>query len=374
MKNKNKKKKIEFISIETSADNGGIQNVAYLLSEEFNKDGTVENFSFNTRSKEKSESTKYYKAYFSNKLLVKLILAMKIIKNKFTFMKVSYLLNHWELGIVFAILNKILNVDYSIMCHGNEIYPYNKSDLDKISVKAKQFIRKYTLTNARNIYTCSEFTKQMVFNITKHNNVEVINPPVKQNNVQENDVTFDYFLFIGRLVKRKGVDKILSSFNEFTRKGYKSKLLIAGDGPEMINLKKQTYELNLENVEFLGNVSESIKYNLLKGCMAMIMPSVELESENSVEGFGITYLEANTFGKLAVGTSTGGVSDAIKNDVTGYLINETSDKLTDVLIKIHTKSKSPANGLLEHFIDCKAWSIKFSPELIALKYLESMKK
>ena len=49
------------------------------------------------------------------------------------------------------------------------------------------------------------------------------------------------------------------------------------------------------------------------------MPSVV--NKKSVEGFGITYIEAASYGKPSIGGIYGGEGDAIKSGVTGYLCN-----------------------------------------------------
>ena len=47
------------------------------------------------------------------------------------------------------------------------------------------------------------------------------------------------------------------------------------------------------------------------------MPSVIYKK--SVEGFGITFIEAASYGVGSIGGNSGGEADAIKNGVTGYL-------------------------------------------------------
>ena len=51
------------------------------------------------------------------------------------------------------------------------------------------------------------------------------------------------------------------------------------------------------------------------------MPSREIESDT--EGFGITYLEANACEKPVIGGDSGGVSDAIVDGETGFIVDPT---------------------------------------------------
>ncbi len=60
--------------------------------------------------------------------------------------------------------------------------------------------------------------------------------------------------------------------------------------------------------------------SLYAACDAFIMTSVQLPE--SVEGFGISYLEASMFEKPVVGFRSGGVEEAVMQDRTGLLVAE----------------------------------------------------
>ena len=63
------------------------------------------------------------------------------------------------------------------------------------------------------------------------------------------------------------------------------------------NLKKITRELDIvENVNFLGDINENQKKYLFKNTDLMVMPTLDESKKNSIEGFGIAYLEAAFFG------------------------------------------------------------------------------
>ena len=98
------------------------------------------------------------------------------------------------------------------------------------------------------------------------------------------------------------------------------KYVSIGDGDERKNLEKLRKELGLEkNVEFIFNSTEQEKVGLLEKADVFVMPSVVYKK--SVEGFGITYIEAASYGKPSIGGIYGGEGDAIKSGVTGYLCN-----------------------------------------------------
>jgi len=94
------------------------------------------------------------------------------------------------------------------------------------------------------------------------------------------------------------------------------------------------------------------------------MPSVIYKK--SVEGFGISYIEAATYGKPSIGGIYGGERDAIKNGQTGYLCDGNDlNNLYDTLLKIleNNHYKELSNSALE-------FSKNFNWNKIIKKYIE----
>jgi phosphatidylinositol alpha-1,6-mannosyltransferase len=53
-------------------------------------------------------------------------------------------------------------------------------------------------------------------------------------------------------------------------------------------------------------------------------------------GFGIVYLEAGLFGKPVIAGKSGGVSDAVQNEVTGLLVDgEKTDEIAQAIIRLY---------------------------------------
>ena len=69
-----------------------------------------------------------------------------------------------------------------------------------------------------------------------------------------------------------------------------------------------------------GEVHANELTAVYSGCDAFVMTSATLPK--SVEGFGISYLEASVHGKPVVGFRTGGVEEAVLHDETGLLVPE----------------------------------------------------
>jgi len=94
------------------------------------------------------------------------------------------------------------------------------------------------------------------------------------------------------------------------------------------------------------------------------MPSVVYKK--SVEGFGITYIEAASYGTPSIGGIYGGEGDAIKSGQTGYLCNGNDlNALYETLLKILEN-----NHYVELGLNALEFSKNFSWNKIIKKYIE----
>lgn len=136
--------------------------------------------------------------------------------------------------------------------------------------------------------------------------------PTKQEltNV-EGLVGHDFFLFIGTLRQYKGLKFLLNAL-----KDTKLKFVIAGSGPELRKLKILAKNLKLENILFLGRVSDTDKVSLIKLCHAVVLPSY-LRSE----AFGVVLLEGAMYKKPLISTDLNtGTSYININGETGLVL------------------------------------------------------
>ena len=132
--------------------------------------------------------------------------------------------------------------------------------------------------------------------------------------------SFPKIITVSRLDKRKGHDKILMLIKNLKSKFSKIKYISVGLGKEESNLTKLSKELSLEKeVTFLKNINDDLKVALIAESNLFLMPS-RIE-KNSVEGFGISFIEAASYGIGSIGGKDGGASDAISHNKTGLICN-----------------------------------------------------
>ncbi|MHA2260539.1 MAG: glycosyltransferase family 4 protein [Promethearchaeota archaeon] len=140
-------------------------------------------------------------------------------------------------------------------------------------------------------------------------------------------------LSVGRHVPRKNFDLVIKSINEIKRLNPKLniKYYMIGSGPETTKLKKLAFDLKIqEDIIFLGVCDELTRNKFYKLSDLFLMPSVK--QENSIEGFGLVFLEANLYKVPVIGAFSGGISEAIEDGKTGFLVKPNS--LNDLVEKI----------------------------------------
>jgi glycosyltransferase involved in cell wall biosynthesis len=114
-----------------------------------------------------------------------------------------------------------------------------------------------------------------------------------------------YYLVISRLNKYKNVDVVIKACNRL-----KKKLKVVGRGPEYDHLKN----LGNQNIEFLNNLPEDFLKNVIAGCKALIVAAEE--------DFGLTPLEAQSFGKPVIALKKGGALETVIEGNTGVFFDE----------------------------------------------------
>ena len=230
------------------------------------------------------------------------------------------------------------------------------------------------LAKADHVIANSKFTKEFAMKLGVKN-VTVINPgcnyPIPINEEAKEFAKNIYgdasprLITVSRLDGRKSHQNVMMTVKNLLPKFPSLKYISVGDGDEKKNLLKLRKELGLENnVELIFKSTEQEKVALIEQSDVFVMPSVVYKK--SVEGFGITYIEAASYGKPSIGGIYGGEGDAIKSGQTGYLCNGNDlNVLYDTLLKILTNNhhKELGSNALE-------FSKNFNWNKIIKKYIE----
>jgi len=131
-----------------------------------------------------------------------------------------------------------------------------------------------------------------------------------------------YFLIVSRLVPYKKIDIAISAFNKL-----KLPLKVIGTGSQRDYLKS----ISGSTIEFLGNLTDEQMVSYYRGCRALIFPGIE--------DFGLTILEAQSFGKPVIAFRNGGALETIIEGKTGEFFYPQNEKALIKKIKGFKSSK-----------------------------------
>lgn len=126
---------------------------------------------------------------------------------------------------------------------------------------------------------------------------------------------------VGQVKPRKGYHVSLAAFARVRERIPGARYRIVGsytEGSYFRRLQRILREERIEGVEFLGAVSQDELERQYEEASVFLLAS-QLEGLH-FEGFGLVFLEAGAYGLPVVGTRTGGLSDAVKDGVTGFLV------------------------------------------------------
>jgi len=129
-------------------------------------------------------------------------------------------------------------------------------------------------------------------------------------------------LTVGRLVERKGVDRVMESLPRLLERFPEAAYLVVGEGPDRRRLERLRDSLGLEKqVIFTGLVSQEDLLACYELATLFVMVSRQPTDSCEIEGFGIVYLEANAAGLPVVAGASGGAVDAVVDGRTGFLVD-----------------------------------------------------
>lgn len=147
--------------------------------------------------------------------------------------------------------------------------------------------------------------------------------------VESQSMEHPSLLYIGRLVKIKGIDILIKALSIVKTTYPDIKLYIAGTGGQKNKINSLAKKMNLtENVILLGNVFGLEKKSLIASIDLFILPS-------RYDACPIVLLEAMASSKPVIASNVGGIPYIVKNGETGLLF-ETGDvkELAEKIVKL----------------------------------------
>lgn len=193
------------------------------------------------------------------------------------------------------------------------------------------FCLKNTLSISDSLVYVSEFTKKEVEAYSKkakQKDTCISYNIVDLSTTEENLKDKDYFLFIGNIEKRKGVDLLIKAYERYCAKGGDKKLFIAG-GLRDKSIKQLIDCVNDKygSIKYYGYIDNDEKDELLRNCSCFVFPS-------KFEGFGIPPLEALSYNKPCIVSNIEIFKEILKNSCTYFHL---TDELDSSIINLAEK-------------------------------------
>lgn len=197
-----------------------------------------------------------------------------------------------------AILNKCVRNSYLISLWYASIL-YITNSIFRIREKISAFIVPDEFSKIKHI--SSSIEKEKIF-VAK-------NPFTLDKSHEYRNEDEEYFLYIGRLIKQKGIYTFLNSAKRLPERQFK----IIGEGEEGENVNKFILSNNCKNVDFLGALYGNEMTKVLNKARALIVPS------EWYDNYPVVISLAYDYSKPIIATNINGLPEVVINNKTGLL-------------------------------------------------------
>jgi len=176
------------------------------------------------------------------------------------------------------------------------ITPYSKSVL--------KYLNELTAVSDAAAEYVKTLTRQAITIIP--NGINLAKYKTNPSHIKPSSKNKNTILYIGRLEKRKGIKYLIRAFGELVKNNSNLSLIIAGEGPDRQKLATQVKNNKIQNIKFVGYVTEAQKLMLLTEADLFCSPALYGES------FGIVLLEAMASGVVTVAGNNSGYISVLK--------------------------------------------------------------
>ena len=198
-------------------------------------------------------------------------------------------------------------------------------------------MKKKAAKNAYKIFAASKKSRE---NINKELNISnediaIFSPIIDVNHysykgVEERNNKDEYILYMGIFSKRKNIDLLLKSFQIINKKNKNKNLklkLVGKTNGHKNYFNKLISDLDLSDyVEIVGEVADNkIWY---QNAICTISTSYE-------EGFGMVLAESLACGTPVIATNSGGVTDIVIDNITGFVVNYDELEISEKIIELY---------------------------------------
>lgn len=244
-------------------------------------------------------------------------------------------------GIAGWLCKKLFGIPYVVYVYGSETVRLGRGKV--MARTMHRVLRESQWVVPNSDFTAREFqafgvSREKLRKISPGVDPDFLRPGPKDPSLLERlELGGKYVLLtVARLDVRKGHDMVMRALRKVTEQrkadGGREEVvyLIVGRGQEEKRLRRLASELGLEDkVIFAGYVLDAELPRYYNVCDVFVMPNritQETSLAGDLEGFGISFLEAGACGKPVVAGRSGGVEEAVRDGVTGLLVDPNSEE------------------------------------------------
>ncbi|MCY1564862.1 N-acetyl-alpha-D-glucosaminyl L-malate synthase BshA [Staphylococcus pettenkoferi] len=228
-----------------------------------------------------------------------------------------YAVPHAVCGILGRQMAKKKDVKIMTTLHGTDItvlgYDHTLRNGIKFGIEQSDLVTSVSNALAQQTYDIVQPDKDIVtiYNFVRETEFETKhdNSLKSYYNIQPEEKVL---IHVSNFRKVKRIDTIIDTFAK-VRAEQPAKLLLLGDGPELMDMKAKAHEMNLQDdILFLGKQDWVSEFYQMADLVLLL---------SEKESFGLTLLEAMKTGVVPIGSNAGGIKEVIKHGETGYIVD-----------------------------------------------------
>jgi glycosyltransferase involved in cell wall biosynthesis len=186
------------------------------------------------------------------------------------------------------------------------------------------------LAKCLNLLTLKFFSRKAKFICLTNEQVDWLKKSINKDvylarnfvQVPSKKTSFNYnaklrFLYMGRIVREKGVFSIVDAVNILSQTNSNFEVYICGSGNDSKILSEYIIEKNAEEyIKFIGSVKGFEKEKIFGMCDVFLYPT------KYPEGLPYSILEALSYTMPVVSTTAGSIPDVVLNNINGIILKE----------------------------------------------------
>ena len=291
-------------------------------------------------------------------LLSQFVACYKLVKT----LKPALIHAHWVFpqGTIASLIGKLTNTPVIITAHGGDAFALQGSLLNRIK---RWSLRNCSAWTSNTVATANALRADISQPIIIPMGIDCQKFSSGNTSLLRSELAKEtiLLLFVGRLVKKKGVKDLITAYAAFSAaQKQQTRLWIIGDGAERQALEELCHSFDLDNqVTFWGKLANEQLPDYYAAADIFIAPSIT-DASGDTEGQGVTIVEAMASGTAIISTDTGGISEVIEHNHTGILVTPRAPlKLKAAIIQLleNNKLRERLAEQGKHVAQNYAWSL-----------------